>query len=120
LKTGKSILHYFAASEKEKDKYREEMRPLAKKYRDFLHFTITDTGDFPEVPSLLGLKKGSKTGLSLQNPNNGEVFPYKGKKKLTPDVVETFLDDVIDGRIKPWEGSPTNQFGGGGFTHEEL
>lgn len=50
---------------------------------------------------LLGLKKGSKTGMSLQNPNTGDVFPYVGKKGITPDVVERFLNDVIEGKVQP-------------------
>jgi protein disulfide-isomerase A1 len=94
------------------------MRPLAKKYRDFLHFTITDSVEFADILPMLGVKKGAKTGMSLQNPNNGEIFQYTGKKKLTPEVVEQFLEDVIDGKIKPWEGSPSNQFGG--MPHQEL
>ena len=93
------------------------MREVAKKYRDFLHFAITDQNEYGETMPLMGLKQGQKGGLALQNPNTGEMFPYKGGKKVTPDVVEKFLDDVIEGKIKPWEGSRLNQFGAG---HDEL
>jgi len=94
------------------------MRETAKKYRDFLHFTITDQNEYEDTMPMLGLKKGQKGGLALQNPNTGEIFPYRGGKKVGPDVVEQFLDSVIDGKIKAWEGSPTNQFGRTG--HDEL
>jgi len=89
------------------------MRPLAKKYAEFLHFTLTDVNEYPEMLKLLGLKEGFKTGLSLQNPNNGDVFPYRGKKKITDKVVEQFLEDVIDGKVKALE----SKLKGG---HDEL
>jgi len=94
------------------------MREVAKKYRDFLHFTITDQNEYGDTMPMLGLKKGQKGGLVLQNPNTGEIFPYRGGKKVDPDVVELFLDSVIEGKIPAWEGSPMNQFGGRG--HDEL
>ena len=94
------------------------MREVAKKYRDFLHFTITDMHEYGDTMPMLGLVKGQKGGLALQNPNTGEIFPYKGGKKVSPEVVETFLDNVIEGKIKAWEGSPTNQFGGAGGRDE--
>ncbi|KAK0634168.1 hypothetical protein B0T14DRAFT_415967, partial [Immersiella caudata] len=103
--TGKSLLHYFFASKAERDKYRAEMRPLAKKYAEFLHFTMNDVNEYPEMLGILGLKGGSKTGLSLQNPNTGEVFPYRGKKKITPKFVEEFLNDVIEGKVKAFKGT---------------
>lgn len=88
-------------SDKERADYREAMRPLAKKYNEFVHFTMTDANEYPEMLSVLGLKKGAKTGLALENPNTGDIFPYTGRKKITPDVVEAFLNDVVDGKIEP-------------------
>ncbi len=80
------------------------MQSLAKKYAEFLHFTLTDVNEYPEMLNLLGLKEGSKVGLSLQNPNTGDVFAYQGKKKITPQVVERFLNDVIDGKVESIRG----------------
>ncbi|KAK1750081.1 thioredoxin-like fold protein [Echria macrotheca] len=113
MQKGKSLLHYFFSSEAEKDKYRSEMRPLAKKYAEYLYFTLTDVNEYPEMLKLLGQKPGSKTGLSLQNPNTGDVFPFRGKKKITPQVVEQFLDDVIEGKIPSVSTGP-------GKGHDEL
>ncbi|KAK3314454.1 hypothetical protein B0H66DRAFT_313472 [Apodospora peruviana] len=109
----KSILHYFAKTEEEKEQYREEMRPLAKKYGEFLHFTITDVNEYPTMPAMLGLRAGSKSGMVLENTNTGEKFHYKkSMQKLKADNVEKFLDDVIDGKVKAWDD--------GRRTHEEL
>ncbi len=116
IQTGKSIMHYFASTEKEKEKYRNDIKPVAKKYREFLHFAITDLNEYPEILQTVGLKPGSKQGLALENPNNGDVFPYKGSKKITADLVDKFLNDVIDGKIDPLP-KPGGQ---GGGDHDEL
>ncbi len=88
---------------------------MAKGYRDFVQFTISDVNEYPDQLARVGLKEGAKTGLSLENPNNGEIFPYKGRKSVSPAVVEQFIDDIIEGRIKPWAGSASQ-----GMSHEEL
>ncbi|KAK3387880.1 thioredoxin-like domain-containing protein [Podospora didyma] len=120
-KTGKSLLHYFASTDEEKELYREKMRPLAKKYAEFLHFAITDVNDYPEMLPAVGLKAGSKTGLALENPNTGDMFPYTKKQKITPKTVEIFLDEIIDGKIKPWnQGNGQEQEDEEEIAHEEL
>ncbi|KAK3360624.1 thioredoxin-like domain-containing protein, partial [Lasiosphaeria hispida] len=111
-RSGKSLLHYFFGSEEEKEEYRTEMRSLAKKYAEFLHFTLTDVHKYPEMLRVLGLKAGSKTGLSLQNPNTGDVFPYLRRRKMTAELVEQFLIDVISGKVEPLSTKPNG--------HDEL
>lgn len=100
------------------------MRPLAKKYIDFLHFTITDVTEYPDMPGILGLKPGSRTGLVLENTNTGDKFHYKKSslaKLPTAAQVEKFLDDVIDGKVKAWEDPAASGKGQGqGREHEEL
>jgi len=45
-------------------------------------------------------KKGR---VAVQNPSNGEVFPWdNGSEKITAAKVEGFLIDIIQGRVKPW------------------
>ncbi len=107
-------MHYFVTTDNEKDQYRAVMRPLAKTYSEFVHFTITDLNEYPEMLGIFGLKPGAKTGLALENPNTAEMFPYLGRKKITPEVVEEFLNDIIDGKIKPVAGRA------GASGHDEL
>ncbi|KAK0654780.1 hypothetical protein B0T16DRAFT_486516 [Cercophora newfieldiana] len=109
----KSLLHFFFSSKSERDKCRAAFKPLAKKYAEFLVFVLNDVNEYPEMLGILGLKDGSETGLSLQNPNTGDVFPFRGSRKITPQVVEQFLNDVIDGNVKAMD----NKSKGG---HDEL
>ncbi len=108
-------MHYFVTTDKEKAQYRKEVRPLAKKYSVFVHFTITDLNEYPEMLAVVGLKAGAKTGLALENPNTGEMFPYRGRQKITGEVVDEFLNDIIDGKIEA-----LTRGGGRGAGHDEL
>jgi protein disulfide-isomerase A1 len=86
------------------------MRPLAKKYAEYLHFVTTDADEYADAAAMMGLnlnQRGSGSGssggwLSVQNPNNGDVFPYARREKLSAGVVEVFLGDIIQGKVKPW------------------
>ncbi|KAK3906051.1 hypothetical protein C8A05DRAFT_41118 [Staphylotrichum tortipilum] len=99
--TKKSIVHYFVRDDKAREAYVAELRPLAKKYAEYLHFTTTDAHDYADAAEMMGLGRGS-TGLSVQNPNNGEVFPYTRRDKITAASVEAFLGDIIQGKVAPW------------------
>ncbi len=87
--------------DKAREAYVSELRPLAKKYEEYLHFTTTDADDYADAAEMMGLRRGS-TGMSVQNPNNGEVFPYTRREKVTLATVEAFLGDIIQGRVAPW------------------
>ena len=112
---GKSLVHYFVRDDDQRQKYLKEMRPLAKKYQEYLAFTTIEAAEYPEMMSSLGLKKGSSRPLSVQNPSNGDVFPYSGSHEITLPVVEKFLGDIIQGKVKPWSGSSGSTAG-----HDEL
>ncbi|KAK4222814.1 hypothetical protein QBC38DRAFT_503693 [Podospora fimiseda] len=113
--TGKSIIHYFPSSSADQEAYISAMRPLAKKYKEYLHFVITHAREFPEAEKIMGVKrlKMKKGRLSVQKGQ--EVFPYfGGGDLLNPEVVEGFLGDIIRGAVRAWAGEEAQ----GG--HDEL
>lgn len=112
-------------NDKERDDYVKEMRALAKKYQEYLHFTTTDVNEYPHAVEMMGLKRGSSRGLSVQNPNNGDVYPYTRSQPLSAAVVEIFLSDIIQGKVKPFArvGEDEGEGEEGGRSsrkHEEL
>jgi len=100
--SGKSIVHYFVQNDKERREYVGEMLQMAKKYGEYLQFTTTDVNEYPNAVEMMGLKRGSR-GLSVQSPGTGDVYPYTGNQRLTAHVVEMFLSDIIQGKVKPWQ-----------------
>ncbi len=115
---GKSLVHYFVTTESERQAYLREMRPLAKKYQEYLAFTTIDANEYPDMLVSLGLRPGSANALSVQNPSNGDVFPYAGGGSITLPVVERFLTEIIQGKVKPWGGPGIED--GTDVTHDEL
>ncbi|KAK4178979.1 hypothetical protein QBC36DRAFT_323560 [Triangularia setosa] len=111
--TGKSIVYFFSLSQQAREKFVSEIRPLAKKYDEYLHFVTIDAKEYADAAKMMGLQ-GDGTGLSVQNPNNGDVFPYRRKEALSAGVVEAFLGDIIQGKVKPWRGEQHEQ------GHDEL
>ncbi|KAK0705779.1 hypothetical protein B0T21DRAFT_377548 [Apiosordaria backusii] len=114
FQTRKSIVYFFTLSQQAREAYISEIRPLAKKYGEYLHFVTMDAGEYADAAQMMGLK-GDGTGLSVQNPNNGDVFPYMRKETISAGVVEAFLVDIIQGKVKPWRGEEQHEQG-----HDEL
>lgn len=117
-----SILHYLTdGGDADKDVFRASVRPLAKKYKEYVHFAVTDLPAYPEMLAAFGLDPKASRGLALQNLVTGELFPYRsGAKKVTAaaagTIVENFLGDIADGNVKPLTGGD-QRFQGG---HDEL
>lgn len=115
---GKSIVHYFVSADEDRDAYVADIKPLAKKFKDYLIFATTDVNQYPEMPAVMGHQAASTKVLAVSSPSTGGVFPYRGNKNLTSAVVEAFLNDISAGKIKPWDGTTTSEEGE--ITHEEL
>lgn len=112
---GKSIVHYFTSSDEDRESYTSAIRPLAKRYKEYLLFVTTDMNEYPQMLSMTGHKPDSKNVVSVVNPMNGGVFPYRGKD-ITAATIEGFLGDVSSGKVKSWDGVHVDE----GIKHEEL
>ncbi|KAK0668733.1 protein disulfide-isomerase [Cercophora samala] len=115
ISTGKSALHYFATTEAEKESYKAEIRPLAKKHAGKLQFIIRNINEYPDM---FGGPSGSTTALVLENFTTGALYPFPGGDNLTADDVEKYLDAIGSGKLQPAKkstGKEQHQFG-----HDEL
>ncbi|OTA96273.1 hypothetical protein M434DRAFT_128661 [Hypoxylon sp. CO27-5] len=117
LQSGKSLVFYFTTTPKERDAYVDLMRSVAKMYKEYLSFVTVDAGEYGDLAAPLGL--ASVPGLSVQNPMFGQVFPYPREKKITPERVGGFLMDIVQGKVKPWDGTFTADEASG-HGHDEL
>lgn len=115
---GKSIVHYFVSADEDRDAYVADIKPLAKKFKDYLIFATTDVNQYPEMPAIMGHRAASTKVLAVSSPSTGGVFPYRGNKNLTSAEIEAFLNDISSGKVKPWDGTTTSEEGE--ITHEEL
>ncbi|KAI1769948.1 hypothetical protein F4818DRAFT_446796 [Hypoxylon cercidicola] len=105
LQSGKSLVFYFAPSPADRDAYVDLMRSVAKMYKEYLEFVTVDTDEYGDLAAPLGLAPGKFPALSVQNPMYGQVFPYSRQKKITAELVGGFLMDIVQGKVKPWDGT---------------
>ncbi|KAJ2895606.1 protein disulfide isomerase [Zalerion maritima] len=155
LKPGKSLLYHFLPTLSSPpscpssssilspaESYRNLIRPLAKRYREYINFVIVDASEYPEMLPVLGLEpfkypnpgivladaaSESESGapdskqipgfrMALQNPANGQVFPFGGGDQegaeLTLKAVDQFVSDIAAGKLKPWDGPRKEQMVG--------
>jgi protein disulfide-isomerase A1 len=116
---GKSIVHYFVSTDEDRDDYAADIKPLAKRLKDYLIFATTDVNQYPEMPAVMGHQPASAKVLAVSNPSTGGVYPYRGNKDISPAVIEAFLNDISAGKVKPWDGM-TITSEDREITHEEL
>jgi protein disulfide-isomerase A1 len=90
------------------------MRPLAKKYQEYLSFVTIDAVEYASLAHALGLSPGAFPALVVQNPILGQVFLYDQTRAITTDSVEAFILDIVQGKIQP------NGLKNEGTTHTEL
>ncbi|CAK7235367.1 tRNA (adenine(58)-N(1))-methyltransferase non-catalytic subunit trm6 [Sporothrix curviconia] len=128
---GKSLVHFLYRTSDERRAHAAAVRPLAQTYADYLVFTTIDVREHGDaMVSSLGLgeafrdKKNAKRPLlAVQNPSNGDVFPFRDSGEnegtkgapLNAAVIEKFLMDIIQGVIQPWRPGAE-----GGQKHDEL
>ncbi len=113
---GKSLVYYFAHNPQDLDNYREALKPLAKKFKEYLNFVTVDAVEYGHMLPVLGLKNSGFSALAVFNPMYGQAFPHDQKKEITPQVVESFVMDIVQGKVQPLDA------GGGGENtkHTEL
>ncbi|KAK9416616.1 putative Thioredoxin-like domain-containing protein [Seiridium unicorne] len=115
--SGKSLVYYLANTRKERDEYVDAVRPLAKKYREFISFVTVDAIEYGAMTSVLGLRGDSFPALAIENPGRGQIFPFT-KQDIVPDAIEQFILDIAGGKVQPWSSLPIPD--PVGPTHDEL
>lgn len=64
----------------------------------------------------LGLEAGVFPALAVQNPMYGQVFPYDQRLAITAEAVESFIMDIVQGRVQPSADRARRR----GTVHDEL
>lgn len=104
LQSGKSLVYFFATSLNEREAFVNEMRPVAKMYKEYLNFVTVDATEYADFAVPLGLTPGTFPALAVQNPMYGQTFPYDSGAGITAESIGAFVMDIVQGRVKPWDG----------------
>ncbi|TFA99458.1 hypothetical protein CCMA1212_008816 [Trichoderma ghanense] len=113
LSSGRSLVYYFTNNEADREAYTKALKPVARRYAEFLQFVTVDSREYPDMPRNLGVR--STGGLAVQNVHNGQIFPFKGDA-VSSGQVDQFIVAISEGRAQPWDGG----FDEGQEAHDEL
>ena len=100
IKAGKSLVYYFTRTPQDRETYRESLKPLAKKFKEYLNFVTVDAVEYGHMLPALGIQDTGSPALAVFNPMYGQAFPYD-QKKITPETVESFVMDIVQGNVQP-------------------
>ncbi|ETS85669.1 hypothetical protein PFICI_03694 [Pestalotiopsis fici W106-1] len=103
--SGKSLVYFLAETREEREEYVEIIRPVAKKYRDFISFVTVDALEYAPMTKVLGLPGRSFPALAVENPARGQIFPFT-EDEITAELVDEFIVDIAGGKVKPWAPLP--------------
>lgn len=119
--SGKSLVYYLAETREERDRYIDLIRPVAKKYRDFISFVVVDAVEYAPMTRILGLPGDSFPALAVENPSRGQIFPFdEAEHDITADAVDQFIVDIAGGKVRPWAPLPPPVSEPVGHAHDEL
>jgi protein disulfide-isomerase A1 len=75
--------------------------PLAKKYKDRILFGTVDVKIFDSLADDLHLEPDKWPAFAIREPVKGQRFPLNHCQQLSEQVLDTFVKDFIDGKLKP-------------------
>ena len=64
-----------------------------------------DAVEYAHMAPGLGLDAGKFPALALQNPMFGQVFPFEARKQIIVKEVDSWVLNIVAGRVLPWNGS---------------
>ena len=60
-----------------------------------------DSVEYNHMLPALGLQESGAPALAVFNPMYGQAFPHDQKKSITPEAVEGFVMDIVQGKVQP-------------------
>ncbi|SPO03617.1 uncharacterized protein DNG_06300 [Cephalotrichum gorgonifer] len=118
---GKSMVHYFPSSEADREAYVATVRPLAKRYKEYLNFLTVDPDEYPDMAASLGHVRGARGVLAVQNPHTWQAFPFDEGAQITAAAVEEFIMGISRGEVEAWDGREKERGAKGARSaHDEL
>lgn len=94
------LAYIFVDNEDDQKKLVDLATPLAQKYKGKINFVHIDAERFGAHADNLGLKQ-QWPAFAIQHLDTGAKFPLDQTKDITLENLEPFLQDYLDGKIKP-------------------
>lgn len=84
-----------------KDAAIEAIRPIARKYKSKVNFVWIDAVKFGDHAKALNLQEAKWPAFVVQNLEKQLKFPLDQTKEVTPEAVDVWVSQYLDGKIEP-------------------
>ena len=115
MRAGKPIAYIFAETERERDHLRLSLRPVAKRYSEYVNFVTVDATEHAQMAIALDLKPGLFPAVVLHAIHVDQTFPFDQRRKITPEAIDEHVLAVAQGRGTPGPLPDDEE-----LSHEEL
>jgi protein disulfide-isomerase A1 len=101
MSAGIPLAYIFAETKEEREEYAKELKDVATKYKGKINFATIDAKAFGPHAANLNLKPDVFPAFAIQETVKNQKFPFDQDKKIVATDIESFVDDVLTGTIKP-------------------
>jgi protein disulfide-isomerase A1 len=79
----------------------ETVRPLSKKFKDRIQFGAVDVKIFDSLADDLHLEFNKWPAFAIREPTRNQRYPLNQRQKLLEQELGTFVQDFLEGKLKP-------------------
>ncbi|KAI9319981.1 thioredoxin-like protein [Dichotomocladium elegans] len=97
---GLPIAYIFVDDRDQVDALVEQVKPVALKYKGRISFVHIDAKKYGPHAANVGLKE-TWPAFGIQHIDTGAKYPFDQSAEITTENIEKFVDDYIEGKIKP-------------------
>jgi len=99
--SGKPLAYLFIDPTDEKDQHIAAIRAVAAKYHSDINFVWIDAIKFADHGKALNLVEPKWPSFVIQDIQKQLKYPYDQSKEVTPEAVETMVQQFLDGKLVP-------------------
>jgi protein disulfide-isomerase A1 len=98
---GIPLAYLFAETPEERAELAKIVKPVAEKQKGVINFATIDAKSFGAHAGNLNLEVGKWPAFAIQDIANNKKFPFDQEKEISEKDVDSFVADVISGKIQP-------------------
>lgn len=102
LDRGWPMIYIFGNTEAQRNELRNSLKKMARGQYDALTMVTVDPLEFPDLQEKLGLELGVFPSGAVHRLSKNRIYPYPKGLPVTPNALQKWGLDVLQGRVKPW------------------
>ncbi|KAE8375795.1 protein disulfide-isomerase [Aspergillus bertholletiae] len=101
ITAGIPLAYIFAETKEEREKFTEEFKPIAEKYKGSINIVTIDAKLYGAHAGNLNLDPSKFPAFAIQDPEKNAKYPFDQSKEVKAKDIGKFIQDVLDDKIEP-------------------